>query len=145
MSRRRKNENVCEMSKMKTARAKHAKLLFFTIKYANLFLLPSSSWLRKFPIDLRRWRRCWCRWFFKFLSIYQHCKNGIKMQTIFLLTWSKLWHQRMLHREKTLSRLQLNTMGTQVVFLAFFGKSVFFTIDKFFFDRVTRVTQRTLV
>ena len=36
ISRRRKNENVCEMSKMKTARAKRAKLLFFTIKYANL-------------------------------------------------------------------------------------------------------------
>ena len=37
ISRRRKNENVCEMSKMKTARAKRAKLLFFTIKYANLW------------------------------------------------------------------------------------------------------------
>ena len=35
ISRRRKNEKVCEMSKMKTARAKRAKLLFFTIKYAN--------------------------------------------------------------------------------------------------------------
>ena len=66
------------------------------------------------------------------------------METIFLLTWSKLWHQQMLHREKTLSRLQLNTMGTQVVFLAFFGKSFFFTTDNFFY-RVTRVTQRTLV
>ena len=29
ISRRRKNENVCEMSKMKTARAKRAKLLLF--------------------------------------------------------------------------------------------------------------------
>ena len=36
ISRRRKNQNFCEMSKMKTARAKRAKLLFFTIKYANL-------------------------------------------------------------------------------------------------------------
>ena len=36
ISRRRKNENVGEMSKMKIARAKRAKLLFFTIKYANL-------------------------------------------------------------------------------------------------------------
>ena len=36
ISRCRKNENICEMSKIKTARAKRAKLLFFTIKYANL-------------------------------------------------------------------------------------------------------------
>ena len=36
ISRCRKNENICEMSKMKTAHAKRAKLLFFTIKYANL-------------------------------------------------------------------------------------------------------------
>jgi len=43
ISRRRKNENVCEMSKMKTARAKRAQLLFLTIKYANL------------------WRPCCCR------------------------------------------------------------------------------------
>ena len=34
ISRSRKNENVCEMSKMKTARAKRAKLLFFIVKYA---------------------------------------------------------------------------------------------------------------
>ena len=38
ISRSRKNENVSEMSKIKTARAKRAKLLFFTIKYANLWL-----------------------------------------------------------------------------------------------------------
>ena len=37
ISRRRKNENVCEMPKMKTARAKRAKLLFFAIKHANLW------------------------------------------------------------------------------------------------------------
>ena len=34
------------------ARAKRAKILFFIVKYANLwgFLLPSSSWLLKLPI-----------------------------------------------------------------------------------------------
>ena len=51
ISRRRKNENVCEMLKMKTAHAKRAKLLLFTIKYANL--LPSSWWLRKLPTTFR--------------------------------------------------------------------------------------------
>ena len=37
ISRRGKNENVCEMcQKLKNARAKRAKLLFFIVKYANL-------------------------------------------------------------------------------------------------------------
>ena len=50
ISRRRKNENVYEMSEMKTARAKRAKLLFLTIKDANVTsFLPSSSWLHKLP------------------------------------------------------------------------------------------------
>ena len=31
-----KNENAYQISKMKTARAKRAKLLFFIVKYANL-------------------------------------------------------------------------------------------------------------
>ena len=37
--------------KMKNARAKRAKILFFIVKYANLWgvLLPSSSWLLKLP------------------------------------------------------------------------------------------------
>ena len=35
-SGRVKNENVCKMHKMKTARAKRGKLLFFIVKYANL-------------------------------------------------------------------------------------------------------------
>ena len=38
ISRRRKNENVSEMSKIKNARAKRAKLLFFNNKYAKLWL-----------------------------------------------------------------------------------------------------------
>ena len=37
ISRRRKNENVSKMSKMKNARAKRAKILFFIVKYANLW------------------------------------------------------------------------------------------------------------
>ena len=50
ISRRRKNENVYEISEMKTARAKRAKLLFLTIKDANVTsFLPSSSWLHKLP------------------------------------------------------------------------------------------------
>ena len=36
VSRRGKNENTCQMSKMKNARGKCAKLLFFTVKYANV-------------------------------------------------------------------------------------------------------------
>ena len=37
ISSRGKNENVCEMcQKLKNARAKRAKLLFFIVKYANL-------------------------------------------------------------------------------------------------------------
>jgi len=37
ISRRGKNENACEMrQKLKNARAKRAKLLFFIVKYANL-------------------------------------------------------------------------------------------------------------
>ena len=37
--------------KMKNARAKRAKILFFIVKYANLWgLLPLSSWLLKLPI-----------------------------------------------------------------------------------------------
>ena len=47
----RKNENVCEMSKMKTARAKRAKLLFFTIKYANVAVVVVSSLLSSTQID----------------------------------------------------------------------------------------------
>ena len=36
ISRRRKNENVYKCKKMKNARAKGAKILFFIVKYANL-------------------------------------------------------------------------------------------------------------
>ena len=41
--------------KMKNARAKRAKILFFIVKYANLWgcLLPSPSWLLKLPIISR--------------------------------------------------------------------------------------------
>ena len=40
ISRRGKNKNVCEMSKNeKNARAKRAKLLFFTVKYANIVVV----------------------------------------------------------------------------------------------------------
>ena len=37
--------------KLKNARAKRAKILFFIVKYANLlgFFLPLSSWLLKLP------------------------------------------------------------------------------------------------
>ena len=47
--------------KMKNARAKRAKILFFIVKYANLWaLLPSSSWLLKLRII---WcsRKIFCR------------------------------------------------------------------------------------
>ena len=37
ISRRRKNENVFKMSKKWKARAKRAKILFFIVKYANLW------------------------------------------------------------------------------------------------------------
>ena len=37
ISRRRKNENVCEMSKDEICSAKRAKILFFIVKYANLY------------------------------------------------------------------------------------------------------------
>ena len=39
--------------KMRNARAKRAKIMFFIAKYANFlgFLLPSSSWLLKLPND----------------------------------------------------------------------------------------------
>ena len=37
ISRRGKNEKVFKMSKMKNARAKRAKLMFFIVKYANLW------------------------------------------------------------------------------------------------------------
>ena len=36
-SRHRKNECVFNMSKMKNARAKRAKILYFIVKYANLW------------------------------------------------------------------------------------------------------------
>ena len=36
ISLRGKDENECKCTKMKNARAKRAKLLFFIIKYANL-------------------------------------------------------------------------------------------------------------
>ena len=47
---RTRTSSKCQ--KMKYARAKRAKILFFIVKYANLwgFLLPSSSWLLKLPI-----------------------------------------------------------------------------------------------
>ena len=37
ISRRRKNENVFKMSKDENGRAKSAKILFFIVKYANLW------------------------------------------------------------------------------------------------------------
>ena len=42
--------------KMKNARAKCAKILFFIVKYANVrgFLSPSSSWLLKLPKGLAK-------------------------------------------------------------------------------------------
>ena len=47
---RTRTSSKCQ--KMKNARVKRAKILFFIVKYANLwgFLLPSSSWLLKLPI-----------------------------------------------------------------------------------------------
>ena len=57
ISRRRKNENVrAKCQNMKNARAMRAKILFFIVKYANLwgFVLPSSSWLLKLPVVLGR-------------------------------------------------------------------------------------------
>ena len=69
---------------------------------------------------------------FEHLEEDQYWENRIKMQTFFSLTWPKLWHQQIPRTWKTLSRLQLNTMGTQVVFLAFIGKSFyFFSIREF--------------
>ena len=44
---RTRTSSKCQ--KMKNARAKRAKILFFIVKYANLFLLPSSSWFLKLP------------------------------------------------------------------------------------------------
>ena len=40
-----------KFQKIKNARAKRAKILFFIVKYANLwgFFSPSSSWLLKLP------------------------------------------------------------------------------------------------
>ena len=47
---RTRTSSKCQ--KIEYARAKRAKILFFIVKYANLwgFLLPSSSWLLKLPI-----------------------------------------------------------------------------------------------
>ena len=47
---RTKTSSKCQ--KMKKARAKRAKIMFFIVKYANLrgLLLPSSSWLLKLPM-----------------------------------------------------------------------------------------------
>ena len=49
---RTRTSSKCQ--KMKKARAKRAKILFFIVKYANLwgFLLPSLSWLLKLPMSL---------------------------------------------------------------------------------------------
>jgi len=48
---RTKTSSKCQ--NMKEARAKRAKILFFIVKYVNLwcFFLPSSSWLLKLPIE----------------------------------------------------------------------------------------------
>ena len=43
------------MSKMKNARAKRAKMLFFTVKYANFWVFccrTALSWLLKLPIAI---------------------------------------------------------------------------------------------
>ena len=74
ISRRRKNENVYEMSKMKTARAKRAKL--FTIKYANL-----SSWLRKLP-----------NWEFKKLRRELQRKRQVTIELCVRLSVLRLFH-----------------------------------------------------
>ena len=47
---RTRTSSKCQ--KMKNARAKRAKILFFTVKYANL--PSSSSWLLKLPVVLGR-------------------------------------------------------------------------------------------
>ena len=47
ISGRGKDEEACEMSKLKDAREKRSKLLFFIVKYANLW---PSSWLLTLPI-----------------------------------------------------------------------------------------------
>ena len=57
ISRRRKNENVFKMSKMKSARAKRAKNTVFHCQICKFvgFLLPSSSWLLKLP-NISKWQ-----------------------------------------------------------------------------------------
>ena len=51
ISRRRKNENVCEMSKNENCTCKACKSIVFHCQICKFvtFLLPSSSWLRKLP------------------------------------------------------------------------------------------------
>ena len=46
-----RTRTTSKCQKMKNARAKRAKILFFTVKYANL---PSSSWLLKLSAVLGR-------------------------------------------------------------------------------------------
>ena len=52
ISRRRKNENVCEMSKNENCTCKACKTIVFHRQMCKFmtFLLPSLSWLLKLPI-----------------------------------------------------------------------------------------------
>ena len=54
ISRRKKNENVCGMSKNEKCTCKACKSIVFHCQICKFvtFLLPSSSWLRKLPIVL---------------------------------------------------------------------------------------------
>ena len=54
ISRRRKNENVCEMWKIEKRTCKACKNTVFQCQICKFVgvLLPSSSWLLKLPIDL---------------------------------------------------------------------------------------------
>ena len=60
ISSRRKNENVCGMSKNENCTCKACESIVFHCQICKFmtFLLPSSSWLRKLPIrDLKHARR----------------------------------------------------------------------------------------
>ena len=79
---RTRTSSQCQ--KMKNARAKRAKILFFIVKYVG-FLLPSSSWLLKFPLVVIVF--AYQLWKPQFLSVVQfqfdNCPSPFSPTTFF--------------------------------------------------------------
>ena len=128
LSRRGKNENVCQMFKNKKCTCKASKTIVFLCQICTFvrFLLPSSSWLLKLPIHFgeqigMRGFSFWVvslKWGSNWLEIATHTERRLKIQVsstavVKLLFWTYITVRE---RISTLSSdLQFTSVLTSII------------------------------